>query len=218
MRVAITVFGSTISPLFDAARLLLLAEIERGEVRRLDEEAIGDLGVDARLSLLTTRGVQLLICGAISSFFHQALLERGIKVYPWVTGEVEDVLAFLAARYRDNQRALPARAAVTVTDRQGACCTASIFGCSHVAVLDADGRTVKTIDARSSADADRGCSRLARELIEAGVRVILTSACGPNAIGVLSAAGIRVISGVEGSLEEAAARLQEANNNEENHR
>ncbi|HHW43415.1 MAG TPA: hypothetical protein GXX25_06325 [Desulfotomaculum sp.] len=92
VKVAIAKWENSISPLFDVSRELLVAEVERGQVitRRLVRFVEGDWF--SRIEQVVNQGVETLICGGISDFYYRHLLARGIRVIPWVTGEVEEVL------------------------------------------------------------------------------------------------------------------------------
>lgn len=209
MRVAITIFGSTVSPLFDTARQLLLAEINGGDVNEVGQEPLGTPEAPDRLSVLTRLGVQVLVCGAINRSLHDGLRERGIKVYPWVSGEVSEVLELLRARWANGPSNSREGLAVTVTRQpdQGYL-TSSVHGCTQVVLIDRHGRTQRSLKIHASAGG-RECAKLALLLIEAGVGVLLTRKCGPNAVGLLSAAGVQVFTGVEGGLDDAVERFRQ---------
>ena len=62
----------------------------------------------------------------------------------------------------------------------------------------------------SSAMAAGGAGISAAQMIAGqGVKAVLTGNCGPNAYGVLSAAGIQVITGVSGTVKDAAQQYKE---------
>ena len=78
------------------------------------------------------------------------------------------------------------------------------FGrCSSFVVVDSDSGEHESIP-NSSAEAMGGAGIVAAQLIaRKGAEVILTGNVGPNAFDTLRAAGIRVVTGVEGTVEEA---------------
>jgi len=94
MNVAITVWGNRISPVFDSAQTLLIAEIW------------DDLIVDRRLQLFQASmfhrclklfeelNVQVLICGALCEGPVRMLEAQQIEVIPFVTGEAEKILQY----------------------------------------------------------------------------------------------------------------------------
>lgn len=93
--VALTVWNSIISPVFDAATTFLLVRPDR---ERETISANGQSPIDV-VSLLTAEGVSTVICGAISALPARLLSRNGINVIPWVRGNVEEVLD---AYYRGN--------------------------------------------------------------------------------------------------------------------
>ncbi len=94
MKIGITVWGNRISPVFDSAQTLLVAEIRQTEIinRRIE---VFQAGLFSRfIELLEELEVQVLICGALSDQ-PAAMFEAGeIEVIPFVTGEVEAVLSY----------------------------------------------------------------------------------------------------------------------------
>ncbi len=201
-----TIFGSTISPLFDAAQRVLLVDIEEGEVKKRFEASIGELDFTERLWVLTHHKVQVLICGAISSFMHHALRERGIQVYPWIAGEQEEVLHCLAIRFEAENRGDRSFLIAVVADGvdSAAKVSRSFKVCRQFLLYDERGTRVGEINKSSDfAPAGGGYCRVAKILIDARVQVLLTQRCGPNALGMLAAAGIQTILGVKGTVQEA---------------
>jgi predicted Fe-Mo cluster-binding NifX family protein len=93
MKVALSVFKDSISTVFDVAQQLLILEIDgiNGQKRTI-------LKIDAtdsvnRVAQLSEEGINVLICGAISRPLQASILARGIAVYPFVRGAVEDIIA-----------------------------------------------------------------------------------------------------------------------------
>jgi predicted Fe-Mo cluster-binding NifX family protein len=106
MKVALTVWENRISPLFDSAGMLLIADIEKnGRVRKHFEPIEKGLAL-SRVARLAELGINVLICGGISDFFANLIEARRIKIVPFVAGPVEEVLeAFLAGEvYRKDLR------------------------------------------------------------------------------------------------------------------
>ena len=78
------------------------------------------------------------------------------------------------------------------------------FGrCQYFVIVDADTIQFESVE-NSSAMASGGAGISAAQMIVSkGVEAVLTGNCGPNAYQVLSAAGIKVITGVAGKVEDA---------------
>jgi predicted Fe-Mo cluster-binding NifX family protein len=97
MKVAIPNWQGRVSPVFDVARQLLVADIQAGEVR--SRQAIPLVIADpmARAGVLAGLGVEVLVCGVISRVVSHALASAGIEIVPHRCGDVESVLAEYAA-------------------------------------------------------------------------------------------------------------------------
>lgn len=92
MRVAVTIWNGRISPVFDVARSVILAEVEGGRIKARREEPLegGDPGRQA--SRLSSYQPNVLICGAISQSMVALLSACDIAVFPFVAGDVDAVL------------------------------------------------------------------------------------------------------------------------------
>lgn len=99
MKIAISVYGNTVSNVFDFARRLLLVEVEGGREIDRCEVDVGNRSLPQRADWLRTLGVDVLICGAISRVSAHWIEAAGIEVLAYVTGPVEGVLeAYLSGR------------------------------------------------------------------------------------------------------------------------
>ena len=93
MNVAITVWGNRISPVFDSAQTLLVAEIREDRLVDRKIQRFQAAMFNRCLRLLEELDVQVLICGALCEGPTRLLEAHGIEVIPFVTGETEKVLA-----------------------------------------------------------------------------------------------------------------------------
>jgi predicted Fe-Mo cluster-binding NifX family protein len=96
MKVAVTIWGERISPLFDASRRLLIAEIENECIKErshmmFDPERPSDLA-----RTLAALDVKVLICGAVSQIPAKVIAAGGITLIPFITGDVNHVVAAYA--------------------------------------------------------------------------------------------------------------------------
>ena len=108
MRVAIPTWEGRVSPVFDVARRLILVDVESGQEVARKEEPIDESGPAARTRHLAGLGVDVLVCGAISGSLAGMLTANGMKVVPWICGEVENVFqAFLRGRLSDPSFSMP---------------------------------------------------------------------------------------------------------------
>ena len=99
MKIAIPIFENRISPRFDCAPALVLYDItgQRAVGRKeISCEGWNDM---ERVSQLKGLGVDTLICGGLPSHLLGNLMNKGIKVIPWVAGSASVALdLFLRGR------------------------------------------------------------------------------------------------------------------------
>jgi len=108
MKAAISVWEGRISPVFDVSRQALVLTIENGVATSRASENIEADTPAAKVARLSALGIDTLICGAISRSLHHELTARGVKVIPFIAGEVEAVLAsFLAGRLPSETLSMP---------------------------------------------------------------------------------------------------------------
>ncbi|MFO7752908.1 MAG: NifB/NifX family molybdenum-iron cluster-binding protein [Desulfobacteraceae bacterium] len=91
MKIALTVWGNRISPVFDSAGTLLVAEIEDNRVVKKRYESF-DPGAAPAPETLREMGVSVLICGAISRIPADLIVSAGITLIPFITGNAARVL------------------------------------------------------------------------------------------------------------------------------
>lgn len=107
-RIALPIAGTRVSPLFDVAQTLLLADIENGAVVQRASHPIRTPFPPARVRLLSEFNVDTLICGGISRPVEMWVRAEGIQVISWVAGEIDEVLvAFTSGRLMSAQFMMP---------------------------------------------------------------------------------------------------------------
>jgi len=92
MKVAIPEFNGRVSPTMDFCRRLLLVDILSGELSEMTALDFSDMESTRRAWFLKKLGVNTLLCGGISRNLAKDIEENGIKVVPWVSGEIQEVL------------------------------------------------------------------------------------------------------------------------------
>ena len=92
MKVALTTWENRISPVFDSAHMILVAKVENGTVVDRYYNPLGSELPLSRVSKLSELGVNVLICGAVSGFFANMIEAHGIRIIPFVAGDVNQVL------------------------------------------------------------------------------------------------------------------------------
>ena len=92
MIIALPIWNGRISPVFDTAGRILVAEVIDGEETMREEHAIGELFPPLRVRRLKELGVEVLICGAVSNQVAMIVDAAGIGIVPWVSGCVEEII------------------------------------------------------------------------------------------------------------------------------
>ncbi len=106
--IVIPVWENQVSTTFDFAEKLLVVEAESGcEIGRR-EVAFGRDSIAGKVAELKEAGIETLLCGAVSRPLANAVSQAGIQVIPFVTGDVDDVLAAYLCGQLDRPRFLQA--------------------------------------------------------------------------------------------------------------
>jgi predicted Fe-Mo cluster-binding NifX family protein len=93
MKVAITIWGNRISPVFDSAQTLLIVEVEGDEIVDRRIERIDGTLFSRVLELLESLEIDVLICGALSMGTAALLEAVRMEVIPFITGDAEEILS-----------------------------------------------------------------------------------------------------------------------------
>jgi len=107
-RIAIPVFKSRISPVFDSCSRVLLVDLEHNKETKRAEITFEDLSVLERLRMLSRLGITNVICAGISQSFHDQLTAAKISPITGIVGEVDEVLsAFMCEGLNDPRFYMP---------------------------------------------------------------------------------------------------------------
>jgi len=107
-KVAIPIWENRVSPVLDTANRLLVVELNGKTERGHETYNLPVSHIFQRTKYIRELHVNTMLCGALSRPFHQMLAQSGIKVFPWLTGEVQEVLnAYIDNSLADTRFALP---------------------------------------------------------------------------------------------------------------
>jgi predicted Fe-Mo cluster-binding NifX family protein len=91
MKIALTVWEDRISPVFDVANKLLLADIKQGRMATSLME-IDPGSVPQLVDIFKRMEISVLICGAISEIPANIIFDGGIKLIPFISGKTDHIL------------------------------------------------------------------------------------------------------------------------------
>ncbi len=92
MRIGIPIWGERVSPVMDTAERLLLLDAAGEPDASRREIVLGQAPAAPRAQAIADLGVEVLICGAISRSLAEMLALSGVRVVPWISGELDEVL------------------------------------------------------------------------------------------------------------------------------
>ncbi|WP_299978658.1 NifB/NifX family molybdenum-iron cluster-binding protein [Desulfobacula sp.] len=96
MKIALTVWDERISPVFDSAHTLLIADIKNEKIKNISYKSF-DPELEARFAEeLSLLGIEVLICGAISQTYSTLIEARTIQLIPFIGGNVNEILELYA--------------------------------------------------------------------------------------------------------------------------
>lgn len=97
MKVALTIWDGRISPVFDVSREALVLTVDNGAVVARASESIETPATALKIDRLICLDVETLVCGAISEPLYHDLVARGVTVFAFVSGEIDEVVTTLLA-------------------------------------------------------------------------------------------------------------------------
>ena len=107
MKAAITEWQGRVAPLFDVAGTVWVVEKQSAST---PEQRVS-LPMDcphSKIAVLEGLGVDTLICGAISRQVRECIEARGMNIFPFISGEIEDVVeAWRQDRLEQSDYAMP---------------------------------------------------------------------------------------------------------------
>jgi predicted Fe-Mo cluster-binding NifX family protein len=92
MKVACTAWEDRISPVFDSARSLLIADIENDQIVGRQYEIFNPQPVSRLADMLKALKIEVLICGAISQTPSIIIEASGVKLISFVGGKIDEIL------------------------------------------------------------------------------------------------------------------------------
>lgn len=108
MRVAVAVWGTEVSPVFDFAHRVIVVQCDETQERVRYQHALPDEPMSSRAERLRELGVNVLLCGAISNPLEEMVRGLGIVLIPWKCGPIEEVLtAYFSGTIEEPRFSLP---------------------------------------------------------------------------------------------------------------
>lgn len=92
MKLGISILNNNISPVFDSAHTLRIYRIKDNKIESQRDVNIDSGNLISKTSQIVNTRVNAIICGAVSQQFYSLLQNQGVKLMPWVKGNVQQVL------------------------------------------------------------------------------------------------------------------------------
>ncbi len=104
MKIALPIWNNRISPLFDTACRVLIWSLEGGGRGGWEEHDLRGLIPPMKVRRIKELGADVLICGAVSNPVAYLVESAGIKLVPWVSGPMDEVIEAFEAGQLDEPR------------------------------------------------------------------------------------------------------------------
>ena len=95
---------SRVSPVLDTAETLVVVDTGAAAGPAREEVALQSTRLPLRATRLAQLGLDLLVCGAVSTQLRELLEAGGVTVQSWVAGDVNDVLNAVTTGVLDRPR------------------------------------------------------------------------------------------------------------------
>jgi predicted Fe-Mo cluster-binding NifX family protein len=108
MKTAFAYWDNRIAPVFDTARHLHLVDSKPGKIVSEKQELSSDSLPTQKARNLVDLGIETLVCGAISKPMLMLIRSYGIRVHPFIAGDLQEVVqAWLSGRIGSDAFAMP---------------------------------------------------------------------------------------------------------------
>jgi len=91
--IAFPCFDTRVSPRFDCAQSILIVKVIEGKIVERRELSTKDWSPMEKISELARLDVKVIVCGGIDRLTLHYCRKNGFRVYAWLTGEIEEILA-----------------------------------------------------------------------------------------------------------------------------
>lgn len=91
-KIAIPIFKSRVSPVFDTCTRLLLIDFKDDRECTREEFDLDSFSLRERLQVLEKNDVAVIICGGISDIFHALLSNSKILLINGICGNVDEII------------------------------------------------------------------------------------------------------------------------------
>ncbi|HBI14118.1 MAG TPA: hypothetical protein DDY20_01115 [Desulfobulbaceae bacterium] len=107
-KIGVTVWGHRVSPVFDSARNLLVAELIDGSIASQSTLKFDPDRPLLLVQMLHAQNITVIICGAVSEGPANMLESAGIELIPFIAGDVRQVLeTFIRGKSEWNEFIMP---------------------------------------------------------------------------------------------------------------
>lgn len=108
MKAAFAAWNGRIAPVFDVAERIRIFEVEDGRVVRETALVLSGDHPDQKARTLIDTGAEVLVCGAISRILHDRITAGGIRIIPFIAGELTEIMqAWLRGELQRDAYAMP---------------------------------------------------------------------------------------------------------------
>ncbi|MBC8179771.1 hypothetical protein H8E88_01490 [candidate division KSB1 bacterium] len=102
MKIAIPFFKKRVSNRLDSSENILIVSIKSGAIESRKKIRLIHSEPLMMINILTQLKVNVLLCGGITEYYAKQFTLSRIKVIPWISGELEEVLdLYLQGRLKE---------------------------------------------------------------------------------------------------------------------
>ena len=92
MKIAIPFFEDRVSNRLDSSENFLIVTHEKGIIKHRNKIRLVHSEPQMMINILNQLDVNVLLCGGITEYYAKQFTHSRIEVFPWITGELEEVL------------------------------------------------------------------------------------------------------------------------------
>ncbi|MCD6163266.1 MAG: hypothetical protein J7K40_12775 [candidate division Zixibacteria bacterium] len=92
MKVVVPYWRQRVSPVLDTAENFLITDIRDSQIAKQSSINLSGRSLVEKIDYLKDQNTTIILCGALSEYCNNMISTKGIKVFPWLCGNINNII------------------------------------------------------------------------------------------------------------------------------